>query len=98
MVNFPFPDEADRRRIWQVIWPAEMPMGADVDLDSLARQFKLSGGQIKNIALAAAHLAAAEQKPVMMDHLRHATRREFQKLGKILSEAELSGTISGGGT
>ena len=81
-----------------MIWPVETPLGDDVDLDLLARQFKLSGGQIKNIALAAAHLAAAEQQPVMMDHLRHATRREFQKLGKILSEAELSGTISGGGT
>ena len=94
-IIFPFPEEADRRRIWQVIWPAEMPMGDDVDLDSLARQFKLSGGQIKNIALAAAHLAAAEGKPLMMAHLRHATRREYQKLGKVLSEAELLGTAPG---
>ena len=88
-IIFPFPEEADRRRIWQVIWPAETPLAADVDLDMMARQFKLSGGQIKNIALAAAHLAAAEQKTVAMGHLRHATRREFQKLGKVLSEAEL---------
>ena len=35
------------------IWPAETPLAADVDLGFLARQFKLSGGNIKNIALAA---------------------------------------------
>ena len=95
-IIFPFPDAADRRRIWQVIWPAETPLGDDVDFEFLAHQFKLSGGQIKNIALAAAHLAAAEKKRVSMSHLRHAIRREFQKLGKILSEAELSGSILGG--
>jgi SpoVK/Ycf46/Vps4 family AAA+-type ATPase len=98
LVIFPFPEEADRRAIWQGIWPAQTPLGDDVDLDVMAQRFKLSGGQIKNIAIAAAHLAAAERKAVAMDHLLHATRREFQKLGKILSEAELSGRISGGGS
>jgi hypothetical protein len=97
-VIFPFPEVADRRRIWQVIWPAETPLGDDVDFDILARQFKLSGGQIKNITLAAAHLAAVEGGPVTMGYLRHATRREYQKLGKVLSDAELLGTTPGDGT
>ena len=65
-VHFPFPDEADRRRIWRGIWPAATPLAADVDLDFLAAQFKLSGGNIKNIALAAAFLAAADGRPVAM--------------------------------
>ncbi len=90
-VYFPFPDEASRRRIWAGIWPVEMPLGDEVDLDYLARQFKLSGGNIKNIALASAFLAAEDERPVTMAHLFQATRREHQKMGKTLSESELDG-------
>lgn len=88
-VHFPAPDEASRRRIWEKIWPAEMPRHADLDLDFLAHQFKLSGGNIKNVALAAAFLAAEDDSAVTMAHLVRATRREYQKLGKPLTEAEL---------
>src|SRR6266536_551377 len=88
-VHFPFPDESHRRRIWAGIWPTETPLAGDVDLDFLAHQFKLSGGNIKNIALAAAFLAAPENSPVAMAHLLQAVRREYQKLGKALSTAEL---------
>jgi SpoVK/Ycf46/Vps4 family AAA+-type ATPase len=88
-VHFQFPDEHDRRRIWDGIWPAAMPLGPDVDLDFLARQFKLSGGNIKNIALAAAFLAATDDGVVTMSHLVQATRREYQKLGKPLGVSEL---------
>lgn len=90
-IHFPFPDEADRRRIWAGIWPAATPLTDDVDLDFLSRQFKLSGGNIKNVALAAAFLAAADGGVVTMTHLFQATQREYQKLGKVLSETELYG-------
>ena len=90
-VHFPFPDEASRRRIWAGIWPVTTPLANDFDLDFLARQFKLTGGNIKNIALAAAFLAAEDGGAVTMAHLLHATRREYQKMGKVLSEAELNG-------
>jgi hypothetical protein len=53
-----------------------------VDLDVLARELKLAGGNIKNIALAAAFTAAAEGRPIGMSHLLQATRREHQKLGR----------------
>ncbi len=88
-VHFPFPDEASRRCIWEKIWPAEMSLDRDVDIDCLARQFKLSGGNIKNIALASAFLAAEDDSPVTMSHLMHATGREYQKLGKPLNSQEL---------
>jgi SpoVK/Ycf46/Vps4 family AAA+-type ATPase len=88
-IHFPFPDEADRRRIWAGIWPTETPLADDVDVEFLAHQFKLSGGHIKNIALAAAFLAAADGGPVTMAHLIQATRREYQKMGKPLGAAEL---------
>jgi SpoVK/Ycf46/Vps4 family AAA+-type ATPase len=89
-VHFPFPDERDRRRIWSGIWPAETPVAEELDLDSLAHHFRLSGGNIKNVALAAAFLAASDGGSVTMAHVIQATRREYQKLGKPLSEADLA--------
>jgi AAA+ superfamily predicted ATPase len=90
-IHFPFPDEANRREIWGKLWPAETELSPDIDVAFLARQFKLSGGGIKNVALAAAFLAAEQSSVVTMAHILHATRREYQKMGKALSEIELNG-------
>jgi len=81
-VNFPFPEQAERRVLWEALWPPRAPRAEDVDLDWFAREFRLSGGAIRNTVLAAAHLAAHEGQPIARAHLLHATRREFQKLGK----------------
>jgi hypothetical protein len=94
-VHFPFPDDASRRRIWAGVFPAGLPLAADADLDYLAREFKLSGGNIKNVALAAAYLAAGDGGAVTMDHLLHGVRREYQKMGKTLPAAELREAWSG---
>jgi hypothetical protein len=89
IVEFPFPDEASRRRIWETIWPAAVPRSKDLDLDFMASQFKLPGGAVKNIALAAAFLAAAEATPeVRTEHLLRATRRELEKSGRSVARAE----------
>jgi hypothetical protein len=82
IVEFPFPDEEQRRRIWGVAFPAEAPLADDVDLAMLARELKLAGGNIKNIALAAAFAAAADRSDITMAHLIEAARREHQKLGR----------------
>ena len=82
IVEFPFPDETHRRRIWQAIWPHATPLATEVDLDFMARQFKLTGGNIRNIALTAAFYAADNGKAVGMKHLIRATKREFQKMSK----------------
>ncbi len=87
-VEFPFPEEHDRYRIWLRIFPEEAPLGADADLGFLAKQFKLTGGNIKNIALAAAFLAAEDSSMITMTHLIKATKREYQKLGKLCTEAD----------
>jgi ATP-dependent 26S proteasome regulatory subunit len=91
-VHFPSPDEDSRRQIWAGIWAAQVPLAEDINLDFLAQQFKLSGGNIKNIALAASFLAAADGGAVGMEHILQATRREYQKLGKMLTDVELRGT------
>jgi len=91
IVEFPFPDEADRRRIWQVCFPAEAPRDPEIDFEQLARMFRLPGGNINNIVLGAAFFAAAENARISLGHLLQATRREYQKMGKVVSEADLSG-------
>jgi hypothetical protein len=86
IIEFPFPDQEYRKRIWQVMFPREAPLSQEVDFESLAREIKLPGGNIKNIALAAAFYAAGNGRVIRMPHLWHAARREHQKLGRTWDE------------
>ena len=83
-LNFPFPEALERERLWECLWPPRAPRAADVDLGWFAREFRLSGGNIRNTVMAAAHLAASDGQVITREHLLHATRREYQKLGKNL--------------
>jgi SpoVK/Ycf46/Vps4 family AAA+-type ATPase len=85
-VEFPFPDREDRHRIWQGIWPQDTPLDAALDLELLATRYEMAGGNIKNIAVAAAFLAADDGQVVRMNHVIQATLREYQKTGKLLVE------------
>jgi AAA+ superfamily predicted ATPase len=87
-VEFPFPEPSDRLRIWRKVFPSSVPIDDDVDLDFLAQQFKLAGGNIRNIALLSAYLAAEDGTAIGMSHLVRAIKREYQKLGKLLTENE----------
>ncbi len=87
IVQFPFPDLPARARIWQRVFPASMPREG-LDVDRLAR-LSIAGGNIRNIALHAAFLAAEEERPVTMRHLLQATRSEYAKIDKPLTSAEI---------
>ncbi len=89
-VEFPLPNAKDRLRIWQGVWPHETPLSPELNLNFMSRRFELSGGNIKNIALAAAFLAADDGGMVKMKHLMRATQREYQKMGKVVLEGEFS--------
>lgn len=82
VVEFPFPDEKDRRRIWESHFPSQAPVGCDVDCAYLAREFNLTGGNIRNVALGAAFLAANDGDDIELRHVLQSTRREFEKLGR----------------
>lgn len=90
-VDFPFPDEADRLRIWRQLFPESAPHVPDLDLPLLAQRFKLAGGSIRNILVSAAYLAAADGQCVTMEHLLHGAKRELQKMGKLAGEEEGEG-------
>jgi AAA+ superfamily predicted ATPase len=89
-VEFPYPDAEDRQRIWAIVFPGEAPLKADVDLDLLADRYRLTGGNIRNIALTAAFLAARDGGVIGMQHLLWATRREYQKMGRLANEREFA--------
>lgn len=91
IVQFPFPDAAQRAEIWRRIFPAKTPTEG-LDISRLAR-LNITGGNIRNIALNAAFLAAGEGEPVRMKHMLRAARSEYTKLEKALTEAEIGGWI-----
>ena len=68
-------------------------LAGDADLDLLSRRFNITGGNIKNIALAAAFLAAGDGRVIDMRHLALAARREYQKIGKLVVEAEFNSLV-----
>ena len=88
VIDFPFPEAADRRRIWERVLPPAAPVGDDVDLDFLAERFKLSGGAIRNCSLAAAFSAADEGTSIAMRHLVRAVAQEYAKQGRLTLEAD----------
>lgn len=88
-VEFCVPNQAQRRMIWQHAFPEQAPV-AGLDLDFLARQFKVSGGVIHNAALAAAFLAADAEEAITMDRVARALDREYQKMGRLRTEAEFA--------
>jgi hypothetical protein len=88
VVDFPPPEPADRRRIWELVLPDTAPLAGDIDLDFLAKRFKLSGGAIRNCSVAAAFLAADEAADVHMRHLVRAVAQEYAKQGGLTLESD----------
>ena len=89
VVQFPFPDQAQRAEIWRRIFPAKTP--TDSARPRRLSRLSISGGNIRSIALNAAFAAADADEPVRMPHLLRAARLEYEKLEKPLTEAELGG-------
>lgn len=80
---FPYPDVADRRRIWNNAFPAQVRLDSDLDLDEIAEQHRLSGGHIRNVAVAATAIARSRGTAVDRASLRRAIDREYAKLGQV---------------
>jgi hypothetical protein len=91
VVSFPFPDADQRLEIWRRLFPAQTPLEG-IDFERLAR-LSIAGGNIRNIGMNAAFLAADAGQAVRMEHLMRATRSEYAKLDQPLSEAEFGATL-----
>jgi ATPase family associated with various cellular activities (AAA) len=91
VIEFPFPDHEQRADIWRRVFPRETPTDG-LSAERLGRLL-IAGGNIRNIALHAAFLAADAGEPVRMKHVAAATRSEFLKLEKPLSDADLGSIV-----
>jgi ATPase family associated with various cellular activities (AAA)/Winged helix domain, variant len=89
IVQFPFPDIVQREQIWATVFPRETPREG-LDCGKLAR-LSVAGGNIRNIALNAAFLAADASQPVRMEHLLVAAHAEAAKLERPIMETEVAG-------
>ncbi len=86
-VDFPMPEEPERRRIWERSLPPAAPRD-NLDTGVLAKLFKLSGGSIHNAALTAGFLAADAGTAIDMATVVEAVQREMRKLGRLLTPAD----------
>ena len=84
IVDFPFPDKALRRTLWQQCLSGPVPVAEELDLDRVAEPFELAGGSIRAAATTAAYLAAAEGRAVSTEDLLAGARREYRKLGRLI--------------
>ena len=91
VVHFPFPGASERSEIWSRVFPRDTPTEA-LETDKLAR-LNASGGNIRNIALNAAFLAAEAGTPVRMGHILEAARSEYAKLERLLTPNEIGGWV-----
>ncbi|HYH84997.1 MAG TPA: ATP-binding protein [Pyrinomonadaceae bacterium] len=86
IVDFPHPSLAERKAIWQKVFPREAETRG-LDFDRLAR-LSVPGGAIHNVAINAAFMAAEAQSPITMPLLLRAAEQEFRKMGRPVNEAE----------
>ena len=96
VIHFPFPEADMRLEIWKAIFPKDAPVDPNLDYSWLARRLKIPGGNIKNIAIRAAFLAA--DKPLIprrhnidMSCIIEAAKREYEKLGRAYANEEFEG-------
>jgi SpoVK/Ycf46/Vps4 family AAA+-type ATPase len=82
VLDFEEPDREERYALWRCHLPADAPLAADVNLYELAALYPVVGAVIRNAAVAAAFLAAADGVPIGRTHLIRAIRREYAKSGR----------------
>ena len=84
ILDFPLPSPPERRRIWAGMLPPEALKDQEIDLEQLAENYEISGGEIRNSVIIAAFMAASEGVPISLRHLRRGLRRELLKVGRVL--------------
>lgn len=91
VVQFPFPDSTQRAEIWRRVFPQQTPTHR-LNFDKLAK-LNVAGGNIRNIALNSAFLAADAGESVGMKHILEAAMSEYVKLERPLTDTEVKGWV-----
>ncbi len=88
-LQFPFPDEEMRVRLWAAHVTSQIPTEGQFDFADLARRFPMSGGYIRNAAIRAAFLAAHEGQALSQDYLLRAIQLEYREMGKLSTSTRI---------
>ena len=80
VIDFPVPDADQRRELWYKLLPQSL-LDKPIEFTNLAKKFKLSGANIRNVALYAAFNAAGEEKKIDVNHISDALKSELEKIG-----------------
>ncbi|MBK8096612.1 MAG: ATP-binding protein [Planctomycetes bacterium] len=91
IVAFPYPDQRLRAEVWRRAFPAAARTEG-LDPERLAR-LDVAPGNIRQIALNAAFLAAEAGSPITMACILRAAQVEYAKLEKPLTDAEAGGLL-----
>ena len=83
IIDFPFPDEETRLRLWKLLIPDNIEKEDDFDLEIFAAIYKIAGGNIRNAVVSAIYDSARNKRPLCGDDLRRGVEREYQKMGKV---------------
>jgi len=91
LIDFPFPDATQRAAIWARAFPAKTP--TERLLPERLANLHMPGGNIRNIAMNAAFLAAEEGTAVTMSHVLQATGLEAAKVERPIADVEIRGWV-----
>jgi len=85
VIYFPMPNHKERLKLWKSLWPLNMNSSEDIDIQSLANKFELTGANILNvIQFACIKAAEADKEQLSLRDLHIGIRRELKKEGKLL--------------
>lgn len=84
-IHFWPPSEPERVALWRGMLPPDAPLADGIDLPALARRYReMTGANIRNAAIAAAFLAAAEETPITQAILDRAAKGEYRAMGHLV--------------
>jgi AAA+ superfamily predicted ATPase len=90
VAEFPLPGVAERAQIWRRMLPAERD--DDVEVETVARAFAITGADIRNAVASAALLAGHAGRRIGLADLVPAVCRELRKQGRLIDPSDF-GTL-----
>lgn len=82
-IRFSEPDEAMRKLLWKDMLANTALAEDDVMIENLAKQFEITGSNIKSIVRNALYMSFMEQRELQIGDMARAIKVEYEKLGKI---------------
>ena len=87
VIDFEEPGPAEREQLWRCHVPSSAPVADEVSFAELAALYPIVGGLIRNAAVAAGFLAAADSTAISRRHFVRAIQREYEKSGRAFPGA-----------